>query len=476
MTKQTRNGRWRRFSLLGGMVVLGGICCAGASRLDWGGWRKGQTSTLKRVLVRRADVASTLKTSGTLGSARNTLIEFEIERMSGSERDGNVSRYSTLTTVVPEGTYVQAGDVLCEVDASSYREQLRLQQITVEVSRSEEVRTRYDAETAEVSLHEYMDGLKERDRTQLRFQIALAQAELERQQNRIEWAERMQPLGYISAAQAGEERLSLLRCQTSLERAELALDSYIRFTEPRTISTLEAQLERSRSTHVFAAQRLETEEETLALYERQVGLCTIRAPHQGYVIYCVDDDDPPIAPGVVVRRHMDLFELPDLSQLEVRAEVNQALISRITEGMPARIRLDARAGRTYTGRVTHVAALPDQEDWMAKVRGISNFVVKIAVDSDEHLLPGLSAEVDLLTNSIPDSLVIPTEAVGEEDGKKYCYVDGPDGLERRTVDVDEATANLVRVTSGLSEGEEVLLDPSSLEPELLDGLREADGY
>lgn len=474
---RTSSRRWPRFLAAGALLALGALALAGAARLDWiGRDGSGPADGLHRAVVRRADVDTTLKISGVLASARNTLIEYEIERMSGSEDNNNAARYSILTYVVPEGTYVQAGDVLCEVDASAYREQVRLQQINVEQARAEEVQARYDQETAEVALSEYLDGLRDRDKTSLRAEIALARAELERQENRIEWAERMQPLGYVSAAQAGQERLTLLRCQTAVDRAERALDAYARFTEPRTIATLEAQLERAKTTHVFAAQRLDRESDQLGLFERQVDLCTIRAPHQGYVIYCVDDDDPPIAAGVVVRRHMDLFELPDLSQLEVRAEVNQVMLSRIEEGMPARIRLDAREGRTYEGRVTHISTLPDQEDWGARIRGISNFIVKIAVDSDEQLLPGLSAEVDILTDHVADSLVIPAEAVGEADGETYCVVDGPDGLERREVQVDEATANLLRVTAGLAEGDEVVYLPGEPTSDLVDSREQANGY
>lgn len=457
-------GHIRQISYVLALFVTAGVGMWAFRSFDRMGRANPGDDRARRATVRRADVYSSLKTFGELASARNTLIEFEIERMSGSESNSGASRYSTLTTVVPEGTYVQQGDVLCEVDSSSYQEQLRLQQITVETARAEHVRARYDLETAEVAYREYVDGLRQQDYQEFEAGIAKAQSDFERQQNRLEWAERVLPLGYISPSRSEEERLALLRCEIALDQAQRGYDSYKQYTEPKRIQSLQARIEQSKSTFIFATRRLETEEDSLVLCRRQVDLCTIRAPHEGYVIYCVDDDDPPIAPGVVVRRHMDLFELPDLSQLEVRAQVNQTVIGRIAEGMPARVRLDSVAGRDYYGTVTHIAALPDQENRRARLTGVSNYVVRIGIESDEPLLPGLSAEIDILTDSRPDSLVIPTEAMTVEDGQQICYVASPEGIERRPVEVDEGTMDQLRVTSGLSEGEQVILDPERINP------------
>jgi HlyD family secretion protein len=412
--------------------------------------------------VRRVEIGSTLTVPGNLGSALNTLIECEIERMTGSERESSANRYSTLLSVIPEGSYVQPGDLLCEIDASGFIEQARRQQIAVDVARTDLVRAKYDLEAAWLALREYVNGIKDRDHTDFQGRIALARANLERQEDRLDWARQVLPLGSISTVRMAEEEEAHLRAQLALDASERAYEMYKRYTEPHTIRSLTSRVEQLESTLVFAERRSRIEEESLALYERQVKACQIRAPHEGYVIYCVDDEDPPIAPGVVVRRHMDLFELPDLSQLEVRAQVNQALIQRIKIGMPARIRLDIHPDRIFEGRVIHIAALPDVGDRRSQATGVSNFLVRVAVDTNERILPGLSAQVEIQTDLPSQALVIPVDALTIEKGEQCCYVANARGFERRAITVEPGTEELLRVTSGLSEGDRVLVDPRVL--------------
>jgi HlyD family secretion protein len=61
---------------------------------------------------------------------------------------------------------------------------------------------------------------------------------------------------------------------------------------------------------------------------------------------------------------------------------------------------------------------------------------------------------------VPDALVIPVAAMTVLDRRQYCYVVGAGGLERRAIDIGHTTRDLVEVTSGLKEGERVVLRPT----------------
>jgi len=76
------------------------------------------------------------------------------------------------------------------------------------------------------------------------------------------------------------------------------------------------------------------------------------------------------------------------------------------------------------------------------------------------LMPGMTAEVEIKTEHTSGSLVVPSEAVVEEEGREFCYVARASGLERREVHLGQGTQALTEVTSGLAEGEEVVLDPN----------------
>ncbi len=76
----------------------------------------------------------------------------------------------------------------------------------------------------------------------------------------------------------------------------------------------------------------------------------------------------------------------------------------------------------------------------------------------------MSAEVEILTARRPDALVIPPAAVKVEDGHEVCYVVGAEGPERREIAVGQVTPDLLEVTGGLNEGEEIVLEPHRINP------------
>jgi HlyD family secretion protein len=127
--------------------------------------------------------------------------------------------------------------------------------------------------------------------------------------------------------------------------------------------------------------------------------------------------------------------------------------------MRARVRVEALEGRELEGHVTEVSALPTQV-WYNDVRF---FIATVKLDTiPKGLLPGMTAEVEIVTAQRPDALVIPAEALASEDGRDVCYVALDDHLERRELKIGQSTRLLHEVTEGLDEGEEVVLDPTHI--------------
>ena len=92
------------------------------------------------------------------------------------------------------------------------------------------------------------------------------------------------------------------------------------FGIPKTLKELESEVEKRRFEVIANTQRVTRNEERLAHYKQMVERCTIRAPHDGFVIYATDPDRPSAAaiePGSTVRQAQKLFYLPDLAQMEV---------------------------------------------------------------------------------------------------------------------------------------------------------------
>ena len=69
--------------------------------------------------------------------------------------------------------------------------------------------------------------------------------------------------------------------------------------------------------------------------------CTIRAPHDGFVIYANNADRQVfIEPGMSVRQRQQLFFLPDLSEMEVVAMIHESIVDQVTPSMRAHVQVE----------------------------------------------------------------------------------------------------------------------------------------
>ena len=197
-----------------------------------------------------------------------------------------------------------------------------------------------------------------------------------------------------------------------------------------------------------------------------VDLCTVRAPHDGFVIYVPArywSNDAPIEAGSRVRQGQDLFYLPDLAKMRVAAMIHESLVTRVQPGMTVHAKIEGLSGRTVEGHVLAVEPLPDpQAGWMSDAK---SFKATIALDSSPRgLRPEMTAEAEIDVERRSNVLSVPVEAVAFEGGKDYCYVSTEGVLHRRQVTLGESNSELLEVTSGLEEGDEVALNPTHLEP------------
>jgi HlyD family secretion protein len=415
--------------------------------------------------VHRQTLEVKLRAGGKVDSTKKTLIECELQRLSYSANGDRVSAggASTILELLPDGSNVHKDDVICRLDSSEYEELVRQQEIKVETARSEHRRAELDLLAAEAGLLEYRDGLMAQTRQSFAGSITLAKADLQKQAERLKWARAMAEIGYMPSSKLGDEQRTYLRLETTLAGSIRDRDHFLHYGAPRVLATHESKVFNARTNLEFQAQRLKRQEERLEKFRDQVELCTIRAPHDGFLIHANEpDDDPRIDVGVIVRQKMDLFYLPDLSHMEVATLLHESILHRVKDGMPARVRVESLPQYVLEGHVASIAPLPSYRSVPTSL-DVMNYVGHIRLNGiPEGLLPGMTAEVEILTDSVQDALVIPVEALGYDSGREFCYVARPDFLERREVKVGETSANLLEVTAGLSEGEEVILNPGEV--------------
>jgi HlyD family secretion protein len=468
-SSSTSRARWvgaLRWSLLG-LVLVGGLSGAGVAYRS-GLWRRDEAfSKLPRVSVLRVDLGTVLTASGKIESSHNTIIACELERLEIRSEGRSVlsGGASTILTLVDEGTTVKKGDILCRLNSSDYEELVYQQKIKTEQARAILETGRLNFEVAELAIREYREGLVKQTVESLEGQLSLAEATLERTTDRLRWTERMLVKGYVArSAKTTAVRDEQLAVQDLLT-TRWTLQNLRGHGIPMTLKQLESEVEKRRYEVIANTQRVARNEERLKYYELMVERCTIRAPHDGFLIYATEQGKPSpqrIEPGSSVRQSQELFLLPDLAHMQVLTYFHESVARRVQEGMRTRVRVEGLANRTLEGNVLSLAPLPSSINWFSDE--VKYFVGIVQLDTvPRGLLPGMTAEVEVDIDRRLDVLAVPSEAVAVEDGRDICYVAGADGLTRRPVTIGRSGRDLMEVTRGLAEGEQVVLSPSKID-------------
>ncbi len=424
-----------------------------------------QSAIVQKATVHRADLAGEILVSGRISGTQSTEIRCTLERLSvAGQRASQGGGASTILSLVPEGAIVRQGELLCEMDASAYADLVSNQEIAVKQARTNQLQAALDLDVARIALQAYREGEKVQIETAYMGQIALAQADLTRQSDRLVWLQRMVEKGYSSVAQLRSEQVTHERFSISMHRSELILQNFRRFTAPKQLMMLQSQVIGAEATLGFQNIRLNREEERLAHYKSMIDRCTIRAPHGGYVVYANRSGRAPqVFEGAPVRERMQLFTLPDQSKLEVEMLLHETVIDQVRPGMAVAIRLEALPDLRLTGVLSSLSPIPLSDRSPESGNDATYFLGHVQLDTmPPKLRPGMTSVVTISTGLRPGILAIPTMAVTVENDQEICYVDHGKSVERRAVKVTLASRDMLEVTDGLSEGEVVFLAPALL--------------
>ena len=459
MSKQTKSRRSR--SLVRLTVVFCMLAMVAGVGFGWALLHKHRSHDERYITqgVQRADLFPTRLASGRVESGKRTIIECQLENIAVGVRGQRLTSAgaSVLLSVIPEGSVVKRGDVLAVIDSSEYEELLRLQQITLERARADKLQADLNVDIARLAVREFEEGTVRETNQDFEGKIILARSDLERAIDRLNWSRRMNEKGYTPAAVVTSDKFRVDQLAVALRQQESAYAVFKKYTAPKTSRELEGAEQGARATLEYQGLRLARQLDRLTTLEKQVKRCTIRAPHDGFVIYANNADRQVfIEPGIPVRERQPLFYLPDLEDMEVVAMLHESIVDQVGTGMRATVHIEGLGDRRIEGHVTKIATMP-LLNWSSDVKYFEGVVRLENVPSG--LRPGMSAEVKIALPRVEHVLTVPSEAVRLEDGHDFCFVVNEDGMERREVKLGHVTSELSEVTEGLEEGEQVVINP-----------------
>jgi HlyD family secretion protein len=407
--------------------------------------------------VRKGTLEVTVNERGNLESAENKDVHNLVEGT------------TTIIFIEPEGKEVKKGDKVVELDAATLRDNYKNQQITTKQAEAAYAQAMLTREVAEVAVKEYREGTYKQQLETVNGDIALAEAEVSRAQDRLIWTSQMVDKKYISPAQKQSETLALNKAKFTLEQTQTSKKVLQDFTYEKTLKELGAEVEKAKSDELAKKATFELEKDKEEKLVKQIRNCILLAPGDGLVVYANEpgrmggNQQIQIEEGASVRERQKIFSLPDITQMRVNTKVHESMVNKIAEGkgLRAKIRVDAFATQELTGRVSGVNPMADQNAMFGS--DIKVYTTFVTIEGSlPGLRPGMSAQVEILVERKDDVLSIPVQALLEIKGKNFVWLKQGDHFTQLEVTLGLSNDKLVEIKSGLKEGDQVAMTPTLL--------------
>lgn len=288
-----------------------------------------------------------------------------------------------IQRLVPEGTVVEKGDFVAELDRSEITSTLQDAQLELEEQESAYEIARLDST---LNLSQARDNL-------INLEYALEEAEIAVEQSK-----------YESPAVQRQVQIDYERAKRELEQARRNYKTQVKQAEA-TLREIEADLKQERR----EVQRIQQIMKDFTIY----------APENGMVIYKRNRDGSKVTEGSSISAWDPVVaELPDFSVMNSETYVNEVDIQNVRVGQLVDIGLDAMPDKQLKGVVTGVANIGEQRpNSDSKV-----FQVTIEIDqADTTLRPAMTTSNVIHVNSIDDALYVPLETIATVDSLNFVF-------------------------------------------------------
>lgn len=333
-----------------------------------------------------------------------------------------------IVKVSAEGTAVKPGDVVVEFDKTKTEQDLAQFQSSLKSAEAEIAQARAQARLTE----------EEDTTTVMKARYDVESAKLEASKQEI-----------VSKIEGEEAKLKLADAEQKLregetkQKSDLALDK----------ATIESKVQAS------AKAKYDVERA-----ERSLAKMNLLAPSAGTISllqHWTGSGEAPFRPGDSVWPGAAIAELPDATTLRISARVDETERGRLAAKQSVNVQLNAIPDREFTGHIEQIGAIasPDFSSGWPITR---NFTLEIVLDqSDSRFKPGITGEVTVVVDRVPNAITIPAQALFQKSGLNVAYVWQGTQFEEREIEVGRRSGDRILVAKGVQAGEQVALkDPT----------------
>jgi HlyD family secretion protein len=206
-----------------------------------------------------------------------------------------------------------------------------------------------------------------------------------------------------------------------------------------------------------ARAQVQQAEASLKQLEEQLGYTTIVAPMDGVILSRDVEIGDAVSSILVLGSTATLVMTEgDVNEVYVDGKVDEADIAHVYLGQPARIKVESFRDRTFNGKVTKISPMGVEKD------NVTTFEVRVSINNPGGELKAMmTANAEILLDEHKGVLTVPENAV-TYDNMKNASVEIPDkskkdGTRKITVTVGLSNGSVTEITSGLKEGDQVVL-------------------
>lgn len=287
-------------------------------------------------------------------------------------------------------------------------------------------------------------------------------------------------------ANLAQSRAALQRSEAQFTQVKLNFERQQKLYQQKAIS--EADFETARANYITAEKDLEAAKQNVVASEfivkssqasvneasENLRLTNVNSPVSGIVSSLLVEKGERVV-GTQQMAGTEMMTIADLSKMEVRVDVNENDIVRLSLGDTTIIDVDAYSslGKKFKGIVTSIANTANTK---ASADAVTEFKVKIRILNSSYadlvqagnkypFRPGMTASVEILTTSKNDALAIPLSSVTTREDKLDTLAGGTTKSKELVFVSEGGVAKIREVKTGISDYENI---------EILQGLKEGD--
>ena len=414
MTKQKKkSNKWIVWGLVGLLIILIAAAAIKARQKP-----KGEPVETEKVTNR--DIREIVSASGKIFP--------ETEIKISSDVSGEI-----VELYVEEGDSVKSGQVLARIDPEAYVSAVERARAGLSGSKSELARSKSSIETANA-------------------QIEQIKAQVENTKRIHERNKKLMEDGVISEQDFENSESNLLQLEANLRSA---------------YASYRAAEQGAKSAEFNVA----SSEATLKEIRTNLSRTTISAPADGIVSMLSVEQGERVV-GTIQMTGTEMMRIANFNSMEVQVEVSENDILRVSLGDTAAIEVDAYLDEEFSGVVTEMASSAANTGGIQALNSdqVTNFIVKIRIFPESYanlgktmpFRPGMSATVDINTNTERNIASIPIQSVTtrerKESNKKEENEDSSNSFSDDEIDevvfvIEADTARMIKVKTGIQDNE-----------------------